>query len=217
MAPIETNPVIPDRPLNNIKAIKPKHSPIEEISITDELTNNNTETDANSNSHDDNKTIPNSPKDVDLTKSLPNHAKKKASVTRSFSYTIGNLTGARQHSQHLKANRKSDKTIENSAIKPNRSSFSNISSALGLSSKSNGSSIKSSRPKKRPSLVREDVGNDMDENPHQQGQDSSAIVSLALKKPAHLLLDANDVDAAPIFKTGKEELQNIYDFQHVSV
>lgn len=216
MTPIETNPVIPDRPLNNMEAIKPKHSPIKEISITDELINNNTETDANS-SHDGNKTIPNSPNDVDLTKSLPNHAKKKASVTRSFSYTIGNLTGARQHSQYLKANRKSDKTNESSAIKPNRSSFSNISSALGLSSKSNESSIKSSRSKKRPSLVREDVGNDTDDNTHQQEQDSSAIGSLALKSPAHLLLDANDVDAAPIFKTGKEELQNIYDFQHVSV
>ena len=183
---------------SDLKPPRQKPSPIEEINITDEFTN----TEDGNSSHEGNKTLP-SPDIVDLSKSLPNHGKKKANVTRSFSYTIGHLTGANQHSVVLKASRKSEKA--NNPTKANRSSFSHISSAFGLG-RSTGHSLKPSS-KKRPSLVREDVVNDTDET--QLGHDSTALGSLGLTK--------HDVDATPIFKTGKEELQNVYDFQHVSV
>ena len=73
---------------------------------------------------------------VDLSKSLPNRNKKKVSVTRSFSYTIGNLTGS--HMPRHNSSSESPKAVPLAkSVKPmdankGKTSFSLLSDALGL-------------------------------------------------------------------------------------
>jgi len=135
-------------------------------------------------------------------------------VTRSFSYTIGNLKALRQHQQQqqlLKASGKSVAAKSSDGIKP-RSSFSfNLSDALGLG-KSNTSSgglnksnsIKLLQPSNGNNLLKTGNSNSFN-NLTSKGSESSSTNDL--QQGSSLLAYA---------KNGMEELQNVYDFQHVS-
>jgi len=168
-------------------------------------------------------------------------------VTRSFSYTIGNLKALRQHQQQqqlLKASGKSVAAKSSDGIKP-RSSFSfNLSDALGLG-KSNTSSgglnksnsIKLLQPSNGNNLLKTgnsnsfnnltskgfDKYNEKDEKTEQVRFDLNTEPLSSLESPLYLLSESsstNDLQQGSSLlayaKNGMEELQNVYDFQHVS-
>lgn len=177
----------------------------------------------------------------------------KVSVTRSFSYTIGNLTGSRQHHQ-AKSNSGSINNTKPGASKDNlkaRSSFSfNLTDALGLGK--SASNVKSSNNKLAPNMVKEtsssfnnltsknfeklDTYNKSNIEMANQANDDqrnqkSYLVKIDIKSdqlnslttPLYLLPDSSsstDLQGGSsllAFATsGKDELQNVYDFQHVS-
>ena len=237
------------------KLKRPKHSPIEENSITDEIQKNEEDGVSIDKLTENQRRISQETNStVDLSKSLPNRTKKKVSVTRSFSYTIGNLTGSQPQQQSAKANSiniKSAKSAGKQDGLKSKSSFSfNISDAFGLNKSNVSSNSKQPVHSKLEvnSALKAENSNSYtnlsskscafsDYNPKSEGKDnrnSSPIKSLKIEpthnhssvsSPLFLLTDSisnDDLNVDPgssllgFCKSGKEELQNVYDFQHVS-
>lgn len=240
------------------KLKRPKHSPIEENSITDEIKNEADRISYDKLAENERRISQETNSTVDLSKSLPNRTKKKVSVTRSFSYTIGNLTGTRpQHSnqqQAVKASTlnqvKSGKSSGKQDGLKSKSSFSfNISDAFGLNKSNISSSSKQPVNNKLEvnSVLKTENSNSYtnlssksftlsEYNPKNDGKDNrnpSPVKSLKIEQsnlssvssPLFLLADSISNDDVNVesgssllgfVKSGKEELQNVYDFQHVS-
>ncbi len=165
-------------------------------------------------------------------------------VTRSFSYTIGNLKASRQQQEQLKVNGKSGPTKSTDGIKT-RSSFSfSISDAFGLGKSNSNTNVfnKSNSNKLQQTLT---VGNDLRKTGNSNSSinlssnsfdkckesdvrhkieevrfDLNSEPISSIETPMYLLsesLSTNDLQNGSAYaKNDMEELQNVYDFQHVS-
>jgi hypothetical protein len=176
---------------------------------------------------------------VDLSKSLPNRHKKKVSVTRSFSYTIGNLTGSTMNRSSLNDSDKLNESKQD--ISKNKTSFSLLSDAFGLSKSTNNKKNRSKNDNSSMSNLNQnieavDTSNKSNKSKNNKKNAKSATTTvvieeeqnLNLSKPLYLpTLDSNsDLKCASASSVSllafarnepNQELKNVYDFQHVSV